>query len=320
MRTLSPTSHPHLWLLLAALSFAACDGHLMGEVSRLESPDNGTDPSNPFDDGDDEEPGNPTPDGGTGDGGTTPDGGTGETDAGTGEPDGGTEEPALANFSFFVTSIESIRRLANSQDGFGGDLRFGEATGIAGADKICTTIAESSMPGASRKVWRAFLSASTGGPNNGPLHAIDRVGAGPWYDRNGRLIAPNLAGLRTERPSGTGTTTAIANDLPNERGEPNKQGTDNHDTLTGSNRNGQYVGTLGGTCNDWTSSVGSTGKPQIGHAWPRSASSGRQWIADHTAPGCAAGVNLIQNGGGDGTPTVGGGGGYGAFYCFALSP
>ena len=43
-----------------------------------------------------------------------------------------------------------MRELSGSQDGFGGDLRFGEATGLAGADKICTTIAEQSMPGSGR--------------------------------------------------------------------------------------------------------------------------------------------------------------------------
>ncbi len=35
-----------------------------------------------------------------------------------------------------------MRKLANSQDGFGGDLRFGEKTGLEGADKICRTLAE----------------------------------------------------------------------------------------------------------------------------------------------------------------------------------
>jgi hypothetical protein len=50
-------------------------------------------------------------------------------------------------FSFFVTSLEAMRRLSKSQNGFGGDLRYGEATGIAGADKICTEIAEFSLKG-----------------------------------------------------------------------------------------------------------------------------------------------------------------------------
>jgi hypothetical protein len=225
-----------------------------------------------------------------------------------------------ASFSFFVTSIEAMRELSGSANGFGGDLRFGEATGLEGADKICRTLAEKAVPGSGQKVWRAFLSASTGGENGGVVHAIDRVGEGPWYDRNGRLVASNKAGLLATRPQ---AATQIKNDLPNERGEPNHQGVDNHDVLTGSNKQGQYAGSKSSTCNDWTSAVGAAGKPSIGHSWPRSAnnlSNGGNWMSDHQAPGCAAGVNLSQNGPGSSSPTVGGGGGYGGLYCFALIP
>ncbi|MDC0706939.1 hypothetical protein POL68_00485 [Stigmatella sp. ncwal1] len=239
-------------------------------------------------------------------------------------PSGGDDEPGdpadASSFSFFVASIESMRELSGSANGFGGDLRFGEATGIAGADKICLTIADKALPGSGQKVWRAFLSASTGGANGGALHAIDRIGEGPWYDRNGLLVASNKAGLLAVRPQGA---TQIKNDLPNERGEPNHQGVDNHDTLTGSNKQGQYAGSKSSTCNDWTSSTGSTGKPTLGHSWPRSVSNpsnGGNWMSDHTAPGCAPGVNLSQNGPGGGSATVGGGGGYGGIYCFAINP
>ncbi|WP_239470666.1 hypothetical protein [Archangium violaceum] len=240
----------------------------------------------------------------------------GDTTDGGGTTGGSADE---TKFSFFVTSIEAMRQLSGSSNGFGGDLRFGEATGLEGADKICRTIAEMGLPGSGQKVWRAFLSASTGGADGGTVHAIDRIGEGPWYDRNGRLVASNKAGLLSARPKGD---AQIVNDLPNERGEPNHQGVDNHDTLTGSNKQGQYAGSKSYTCNDWTSAVGSTGKPYIGHSWPRSASNptnGGNWISDHQAPGCAAGVNLSQNGPGGGS-SVGGGGGYGGLYCFAINP
>ena len=224
-------------------------------------------------------------------------------------------------FSFFVTSLEAMRKLSGSQDGFGGDLRFGEATGLAGADKICTRIADLSMPGSGRKGWRAFLSAATGGPNGGPAHAIQRIGNGPWYDRIGRLVAMGPDGLVPgPRPSGD---PQVVNDLPNELGIPNRQGTDNHDTLTGSNRSGMYGGDPRTTCNDWSSAVGAAGRPIIGHSWPRNPNdlrNGGNWLSDHPAPGCAPGVNLIQNGPGNGAPIVGGGGGYGGIYCFALVP
>ncbi|MBM7114250.1 hypothetical protein [Archangium primigenium] len=243
---------------------------------------------------------------------------TDSTSPGTETPEGGGTDGAT--FSFFVTSIEAMRQLSGSPNGFGGDLRYGEATGLAGADKICRTIAEMALPGAGQKEWRAFLSASTGSATGGAVNAIDRIGEGPWYDRKGRLVAQDKAGLLSaSRPAADAT---IKNDLPNERGEPNHQGVDNHDVLTGSTKQGTFSGSKGNTCNDWTSAVGSTGKPMCGHSWPRSSStgSGSYWIADHSAPGCAAGVNLSNNGPGNGSATVGGSGGYGALYCFATTP
>jgi len=222
-----------------------------------------------------------------------------------------------------------MRELSGSQNGFGGDLRYGETTGLAGADKICTTLAERSMPGAGLKGWRAFLSAKAGGPSGGAVNARDRIGAGPWYDRNGRLVAKDLASLLGTRPA---ADAAIVNNLPNERGEPNQASSDidNHDTVTGSDAQGNYAN--GGTCEDWTSTQtpmssntgmmgggrgGRGSGPMCGHSWP--AQSGQSWIAAHPAPGCAPSVAIVQMGGGSGTG-IGNGGGYGGIYCFALMP
>jgi hypothetical protein len=239
--------------------------------------------------------------GGTSTGGTT---GGGTSTGGSGG--GGTSS---SKFSFFVTSLAALRSVSGKDLGFGGDLRFGEATGLAGADKICTTIAEKAVPGAGAKGWRAFLSTST-------VNAIDRIGSGPWYDRLGRVVSPNLQGLIATRPA---ADTAIVNDLPNETGAPNRAGTgtgsdDNHDTITGTNTMGKWDG--GPTCNDWTSATGSDG-PRVGHSWP--ANSGQSWMQAHTAPGCEPSVSLVQNGAGSGNG-IGNGGGYGGFYCFALMP
>jgi hypothetical protein len=151
---------------------------------------------------------------------------------------------ALAKFSFFVTSWRALRELSQHPDGFGGDLRFGETgegAGLRGADKICSTIAERSLAGAGTKRWRAFLSATTGGAQGGPVHAIERIGEGPWFDRLGRLVAKSRADLMQDRPAGA--HPAIIDDLPNENGVPNHDpdGTgpvDNHDTLTGSDAKG----------------------------------------------------------------------------------
>jgi hypothetical protein len=238
--------------------------------------------------------------------------------------------------------------LSNNQQGFGGDLRFGETgagAGLRGADKICQTIAETSMPG-NGKAWRAFLSA-TQGEQGEVVNAIDRVGTGPWYDRLGRLVAANKADLAQPRP--VGADAAIVNDLPNEDGVPNRDpdGTgdvDNHDTLTGSGPTGQlFMNDPAVTCKDWTSSE-SWGAPRVGHTWPRSGGpimggptgsggrsgggpggldgSGENWMSALTESGCAPGVFLIEAGppGKNGTKSVGDGGGYGGIYCFALTP
>jgi hypothetical protein len=262
----------------------------------------------------------------------------GGSDASTGANDAGSNVGELPRFSFFVTSLESIVKLAQSSDGFGGDLRYGETgdgAGLRGADKICAAIAEASMPGAGAKQWRAFLSASTGGANGGALHARDRIGSGPWYDRQARLVASGLDDLLGGiRP--TQADTAIRNDLPNETGTPNHNpgtGTvDNHDTLTGSDGNGRYVSGAN-TCSDWTSVAntssgggggggGGGSGPAVGHSWPRngdtSSAGNGHWVVAHRAGGCAKGINVAgQTNSGT---TVGSGGGYGGFYCFALMP
>lgn len=176
------------------------------------------------------------------------------------------------HFSFFVTSYAAMQRLSNSPDGFGGDLRYGEADGLTGADKICTEIAETSLHGAGAKGWRAFLSV-TKGPNGEPVHAADRIGQGPWYDRLGRLIAQNREDLLNTRPQGA--DSAIVDDLPNEDGVPNHapdgEQVDNHDVLTGTNDKGQLFSMdWKYTCRDWTSPQGPEGTPRVGHSWPRS--------------------------------------------------
>jgi hypothetical protein len=192
-------------------------------------------------------------------------------------PTAPTAPVALERFSFFVTSLRAMLELSGSQNGFGGDLRFGETgdgAGLRGADKICTTIAEQSMPGSGAKQWRAFLSTIGGGPDGGPVHAIDRVGEGPWYDRLGRLVSQNKADLMETRPASA--DPVIKNDLPNEDGVPNHnpdgvEEVDNHDFLTGTDDMGQlYADDPRVTCNDWTKSEpDANDAPRVGHSWPR---------------------------------------------------
>lgn len=228
----------------------------------------------------------------------------------------------LERFSFFVTSLEGMLRLSKRPDGFGGDFRYGQADGLSGADKICTDLAEHSMPGSSKKVWRAFLSAASGADGT-VVHAIDRVGDGPWYDRRGRVVAMTKAALINTRPQGA--DPAIINDLPNEYGIPNHRPdpsqppVDNHHVLTGSDPMGKlYKNDVNATCANWTSTAPSAGKPRGGFSW---IADGRtHWMSQFAEGGCAPTVSIVEMGGPSGEPTVGSGGGYGAIYCFALMP
>ena len=235
----------------------------------------------------------------------------------------------LPHFSFFVTSVKALQELSGNPQGFGGDLRFGETgpgAGLRGADKLCATIAERSMPGAGAKQWRAFLSASNDG-NGNVVNAIQRIGPGPWYDRLGRMLAPDVASLMGIRPAGGDAT--IKNDFPNEDGvlNHNPDGTgnvDNHDMLTGTNLQGMFEGPTR-TCLDWTANAGDEaleGEPRVGHSWPRGNTGMiNSWMSSLIESGCAPEVSLIEMGPPDPqSNTVGSGGGYGGFYCFALIP
>jgi len=265
---------------------------------------------------------------------------------------------ATDHFSFFVTSFAALQRLSGGQQGFGGDLRFNQSDGLTGADEICRQIAEDALPGAGSKVWRAFLSVTKDESGNA-VDAIDRVGAGPWYDRLGRVLALDKTDLAQARP--VGADAAIIDDFPNEDGVPNHnpdlmKAVDNHDMLTGSDASGRlFSSDWSATCHDWTSSVGADGQPRVGHSWPRSMTSGAgagagsgasgsgggrrggngtgpgtnpgaggdmdNWMSALNEAGCGAGANVVEMGGPNpNVQTVGSGGGYGGFYCFALTP
>ena len=219
----------------------------------------------------------------------------------------------------------------------------GNLGGLTGADGICKTLAEAAGDNSAGKTWRAFLSATAGGEGGGPVHAIERIGDGPWYDANDRLVAENIAGLQQVRPDGDPQSV---DDLPDELGAPTSALGDSHDTLTGSNAMGRLPddADASDTCQDWTDRTEQGGGDAImaGHTWPRCAmfggcenmmgggfpggsfpggDFGSNWDSDHPVQGCKPGVNFVQDGAGQpGLMTVGAGGGWGAIYCFAILP
>jgi hypothetical protein len=250
-------------------------------------------------------------------------------------------------FSFFLISNKALIREGGADASGMFSKLGGNLGGIQGADGICQRVAEFVSPCQKNKVWRAFLSTTTVG-------AIDRIGTGPWYDRNGRRWASSLAALMADRPSDA--DPAIKNDPPNEEGVPNHNpdGTgqvDNHEILTGTGTNGRVhqqsatggngssqcgrdVGGTGAaawsadraTCWNWTRNT-PEGCPRVGRSWctnpsctPPGSGSGTNWMSVWNEGGCAPGGTLAQTGGLDGTRRVGSAGGYGGFYCFAVMP
>ena len=86
--------------------------------------------------------------------------------------------------SFFISSTGS---------GKGGDLG-----GLAGADALCQKLAAAA--GAGAKTWRAYLSVpgafpSANNPGTPSVNARDRIGAGPWFNAKGELIARDVVHL-----------------------------------------------------------------------------------------------------------------------------
>jgi hypothetical protein len=242
--------------------------------------------------------GGKTPLEGTGGAPEAPNGGSAEPGAGgstsedAGDPAPPADDPSM---SFFVTSRGS---------GSGGD--FG---GIAGADALCTQLASEASPELGNKTWRAYLSTAS-------EDARDRIGAGPWRNAAGVIIANSLEQLHDQGPTGEGgsldptwplNTPTIALD---ERGNPvaNDGGT-RHDIITGSNADGTV--SASGTCSDWTSQQGTT---RNGHSdRVRFMQNVPSWNSSHDT-GCgepAPGANFQAG-------TVSQGGGRGAIYCFAI--
>jgi hypothetical protein len=199
--------------------------------------------------------------------------------------------PATGPMSFFVTSAGS---------GKGADLG-----GITGADAICQRLAGAA--GAGGKTWRAYLStppafASATAPAVAAVHARDRIGAGPWFNAKGMLVARNVDDLH----NGNGITKEVALD---ERGnvvrgsgdQPNE-----HDMLTGSRADGTaFAPQTDTTCKGWTSST--DGSAIVGHhdrKGPNGDNWAKSWNFSHQSAGCSQEA-LVRTGGA------------GRFYCFA---
>ena len=187
--------------------------------------------------------------------------------------------------TFFVTSVGS---------GKGADLG-----GLAGADKHCQDLAVAA--GAGGHTWHAYLS--TTGP--GGVNARDRIGAGPWRNANGVVVAQSVADLHSAS-NNLNKQTALTEKgaVVSGRGDTPNQ----HDILTGSTPEGTAVsGTDDTTCSNWTSS--DQGAAIVGHhdrIGINESAAMKSWNHSHPSRGCSQ-ANLV------------GTGGNGYFYCFAVN-
>jgi len=202
--------------------------------------------------------------------------------------------PALAGeISFFVTSKSM---------GKGGDLG-----GLAGADKHCQTLAAAA--GGGKRTWHAYLSTQgTSFADKTFVNARDRVGAGPWYNAKGVLIAKNVDDLHSPNSNLTQETALDEHGkLVNGRAQkPNL-----HDIFTGSRPDGTAFPPTppfpDRTCGNWTKSS-AEGSAMTGHhdrIGPLDAAWAKSWNSAHPTLGCNR--ELVSKTGGDGL-----------LYCFAV--
>jgi hypothetical protein len=181
--------------------------------------------------------------------------------------------------SFFVTSA-----------GPGDGANLG---GLAGADAHCMQLAEAA--GSTGKTWAAYLSAEG-------VNAKDRIGAGPWQNFKGDVIATDVANLHSDANNLTKDTALTETGaVVNGRGDQPNQ----HDILTGSNADGTLA--AGQTCGDWT--LNGEGAAIVGHSdrvGINDSAAMKSWNSSHPSRGCSQ-DNLV------------GTGGAGLFYCFAAN-
>jgi hypothetical protein len=198
--------------------------------------------------------------------------------------------------SFFITSVGS---------GKGADLG-----GLAGADAHCQKLAAASgAAGAGAKTWRAYLSvaptfATQTAPAVPAINARDRIGAGPWFNAKGALVARNLEHLHNGNNISKETALDEKGAVVKGRGDtPNE-----HDILTGSRSDGTaFAPQQDTTCRAWTSST--DGSAMVGHhdrIGPLPENWAKSWNFSHPSVGCSQEA-LVRTGGA------------GRFYCFATN-
>jgi hypothetical protein len=179
----------------------------------------------------------------------------------------------------------------------------GNLGGLAGADQVCQNLAQGA--GAGNHTWHAYLSTQT--TNEGPgVNARGRIGAGPWYNAKGVMIAGNVGDLHGDNQRDRNNIQKA--NMLTEKGELIKgfgEMPNEHDILTGSDSDGRgFPAGIDTTCNNWTSD-GADRKAMLGHA-DRQGGGNVSWNSVHMSRDCTK-AGLIATGGA------------GHLYCFATN-
>ena len=198
-----------------------------------------------------------------------------------------TPSQAQANkTTFFITS---------AGPGAGADLG-----GLDGADRQCRQLAEAA--GITGITWHAYLSAKAANGKSA-INARDRIGAGPWYNAKGVMVAKSVDDLHSDQNKlSKENSLTEKGTVVNGRGDtPNA-----HDVITGSQLDGRLsADTLDTTCGNWTSSS-ATGSAFVGHHDRQGGGANpTSWNMAHASRGC--GQSNLQATGGNGL-----------YYCFGM--
>jgi hypothetical protein len=217
----------------------------------------------------------------------------GTAGAGTSGSGGSAGGPAVmpkAGMNFFVTS-----------EGWSAGGKFDS---LDAADAFCDELATAVSAELGGKTWRAYLSTAA-------VNAKDRIGAGPWRNQAGDIIANNVTELHEQEAGEALDATWPPGDLGVALTETGAEvPNDVHDILTGTNADGTV--NTAATCNDWTSDS-EDDEAQVGHSNRTGGGRPPYFNATHTV-GCAPSeMNRVSG-------TVTQGGGRGSIYCFALEP
>lgn len=184
------------------------------------------------------------------------------------------EPPAPKSpLSFFITSTNPMA---------------GNLGGLEGADAHCQALAEA--VGAGDREWRAFLSTS-----DPEVHARDRIGAGPWQNTEGVVVATDIDNLFSDD-----NQLGLENSLDENGDQISIQNPNRHDVITGSTAEGRSDGS---DCDNWTNDGNANAR--VGHHNKQGGGQNpMSWLSAHDSRGCSS-ANF-QSTGGDGL-----------YYCFA---